>query len=146
MILGIVWGLWHLPLFFMKGQDIYHNIPIFWFIFGTVFLSILFTWIYNNTNRSILAVLLFHTVGNLAHFIFPALGTKLGGLISVILNVCVVIIVLIIWGPKSLVRKQHIKKHHLTANKRLYYASLLFSVNSSIYQMLDVIDNDLWIW
>jgi hypothetical protein len=130
----------------MKGQDIYHNIPIFGFIFGTVFLSILSTWIYNNTNRSILAALLFHTVENLAHFIFPAMGTKLGGLISVILNVCVVIIVLIIWGPKSLVRKQRIKKHHLPANKRLYYASLLFSVNSSIYQMLDVIDNDLWIW
>lgn len=107
LILGIVWGLWHLPLFFMKGQDIYRNVPIFGFILGTVFLSILFTWIYNNTNRSILAVLLFHTMGNLAHFIFPAMATKWGGLYSVILNLVVVIAVLVIWGPKRMVRKQY---------------------------------------
>lgn len=105
VILGVIWGLWHLPLFFMKGQDIYRNVPIIGFIIGTVFLSILITWIYNNTGKSILAALLFHTMGNLAHFIFPAMSTRLGGLFSVILNILVVIIVLIFWGPQTLVRK-----------------------------------------
>lgn len=109
VILGIVWGLWHLPMFFMKSQDIYHNIPIWGFILGTIFLSILYTWIYNNTGRSILAILLFHTMSNLSHFIFPAMATTLGGLYSVILNVVVVIIILIIWGPKKMVREQHVK-------------------------------------
>lgn len=103
VILGVVWGLWHLPLFYMKGQDIYRNVPIWGFILGTIFLSILFTWIYNNTNRSILAVLLFHTMSNLSHFIFPAMATTWSGLYSVILNVMVVILVLVIWGPKKMV-------------------------------------------
>ncbi|MBC7188659.1 CPBP family intramembrane metalloprotease [Candidatus Aerophobetes bacterium] len=39
--------------------------PIWGFILGTIFFSIMFTWIYNNTGRSILAVLL-HTTGNLS--------------------------------------------------------------------------------
>lgn len=107
IILGIIWGLWHLPLFFMKGQQIYQNVPILGFILGTILLSIVFTWIYNNTGRSILAVLLFHTMGNLSHFIFPTMSTKLGGLYSLILNIAVVIIILTIWGPKKMVRGQN---------------------------------------
>lgn len=104
VFLGTVWGIWHLPLFFMKGQDIYHNVPILGFVLGTVFLSILFTWIYNNTNGSIMAVLLFHTMGNLSHFIFPAMSTAIGGLFSVILNAVFVIIILVAYGPKRLTR------------------------------------------
>lgn len=106
VLLGIIWGIWHLPLFFMKEQEIYRNVPIWGFIFGSILLSILFTWIYNNTNKSILAVLLFHTTGNMAHFLFPAMATKWGGLYSVIINVIAVIIILIIWGPKKMVREK----------------------------------------
>lgn len=105
IILGILWGLWHLPLFFMKGQDMYRNVPIWGFILGTVFLSILFTWIYNNTSRSILAVLLFHTTSNLAHFIFPAMATRFGGIYSVILNIVVVVVILIVFGARRMVRE-----------------------------------------
>ncbi|MFO7618566.1 MAG: type II CAAX endopeptidase family protein, partial [Thermoplasmata archaeon] len=62
IFLGVIWGLWHLPLFYMPSQQaVYGNIPIWGFIVGAVLLSILSTWIYNNTGRSILAVLLFHT-------------------------------------------------------------------------------------
>lgn len=106
ILLGIVWGLWHLPLFFIEDQEIYRNVPIPGFILGTIFLSILFTRIYNNTNGSILAVLLFHTTGDLAHFIFPAMGSTWGGLYSVILNVMVVVLMLIIWDPKKMVRER----------------------------------------
>lgn len=102
VILGIIWGLWHLPLFFMKGQDIYRNIPVWGFVLGTIFLSIMITWIYNNTGRSVLAVLLFHTAGNLSHFIFPAMATRWGGLISLILNITAVAIILSIWGTKTM--------------------------------------------
>lgn len=107
IILGFIWGLWHIPLFFMKGQEIYNNIPIPAFIFGTILLSTLFTFIYNNTNGSILAALIFHTMGNLSHFIFPTLSTKFGGLISLILNLLVIIIIIIVFGAKRMSKNSY---------------------------------------
>ncbi len=87
----------------------YYNVPIWGFILDTVLFSIMFTWIYNNTSGSILAVLLLHTTGNLSHFIFPVTVTKFGGLYSLILNAVAVMIVLIVWGPKRMAREQLIK-------------------------------------
>ena len=43
VILGFIWGLWHLPLFFMPRQEMYYNVPIWGFILGTIFFSIIFT-------------------------------------------------------------------------------------------------------
>ncbi len=64
LILGVIWALWHVPLFFMKGT-FQHLLgfctPDFWtYISGPVIISVLFTWIYNNTNRSTLSAILFH--------------------------------------------------------------------------------------
>lgn len=52
-----------------------------------------------------MAVLLFHTTSNLAHFIFPAMATRFGGIYSVILNVVVVVIILIVFGARRMVRE-----------------------------------------
>ncbi|MCW3133254.1 MAG: CPBP family intramembrane metalloprotease, partial [Methanophagales archaeon] len=109
VILESIWGLWHLPLFFMPRREMYYDVPIWGFILGTIFFSIIFTWIYNNTSGSILAVLLLHTTGNLLHFIFPVGATTWGGLYSVLLNVVVVAIILIIWGSKRVIREQYVK-------------------------------------
>ena len=37
VMLGFIWGLWHLPLFFMPRQEMYYNVPIWGFILGTIF-------------------------------------------------------------------------------------------------------------
>jgi membrane protease YdiL (CAAX protease family) len=103
LILGIIWGTWHLPLFFIKGT-IQSQTPIWAFMFLILCGTILFTWIYNNAGGSILATMLLHTMNNLSLVIFPT-GTTLGGLYLLILNVAFVAAVLIIWGPKTLVRK-----------------------------------------
>jgi membrane protease YdiL (CAAX protease family) len=63
--------------------------------------TILFTWIYNNTGGSILAVMLFHTTNNFSFFIFPTLQTMLGGLYLIVLNIIIASAVLAIWGPKN---------------------------------------------
>ncbi|WP_456414007.1 methyltransferase domain-containing protein [Oceanithermus profundus] len=65
LILGAVWGLWHLPLFFLPGTYQHDRLGFlsagFWsFLFGTLTASVLFTWIYNRANRSTLAAVLFH--------------------------------------------------------------------------------------
>lgn len=65
VIFGIVWALWHLPLFFI--QDTYqHGImqmnPWYMvnFIVGIPPMAILFTWVYVKNNRSIFACMFFH--------------------------------------------------------------------------------------
>jgi membrane protease YdiL (CAAX protease family) len=68
LILGIVWSLWHLPTFFVRDSyqaSLGIGTPAFWLFFaGIVPLTFAFTWIYNNTNRSTLAVILFHAMVN----------------------------------------------------------------------------------
>lgn len=104
LVLGIIWGAWHLPLFFIKGA-IQSQTPIWGFMILIICGTILFTWLYNNTSGSIFAAMLFHTMNNLSFFLFPTLKTTLGGLYLLILNVIVVLVILAIWGPKMLVRK-----------------------------------------
>ncbi len=67
--------------------------------------TILFTWVYNNTGGSILAVMLFHTMNNLSFFMFPTLETTLGGLYLLALNVAITTIIMAIYEPRTMVRK-----------------------------------------
>lgn len=67
LIIGVVWGLWHIPEFF--SQETLHYeigavyIPLF--ILAEIALSIVMTWLYNKTNSSLLiAGLLFHCSEN----------------------------------------------------------------------------------
>jgi len=65
IIFGIVWGLWHLPLFFIPGSYHYNILHMnIWFMinfFASVIpMAFLFTWVYVKNRRSILACMLFH--------------------------------------------------------------------------------------
>jgi len=70
LILGIVWSLWHLPASFIPGTyqaGLGIGTLEFWLHFaGIVVLSIVVSWIYINTNRSILIMVIFHAMINLA--------------------------------------------------------------------------------
>jgi uncharacterized protein len=57
--IGIVTAFWHLPLFWIPGTAQSH-LPLTLFLVRTVALSVISTWIYNGTKRSLLMVLLFH--------------------------------------------------------------------------------------
>lgn len=70
LILGAVWALWHWPQFFMQGSYIGEAFPIgsaiFWagWVLPTVAYSVMYTWIYHHTGRSILSAILFHFAAN----------------------------------------------------------------------------------
>ena len=57
--IGVVTAFWHLPLFWIPGTAQSH-LPFALFLVHTVALSIVSTWLYNGTRRSLLFVLLFH--------------------------------------------------------------------------------------
>ena len=65
LAIGLVWALWHLPLFFIRGSFHYEVVGFltvgFWlFNIGVVALSVIFTWVYNHTARSILGIIVLH--------------------------------------------------------------------------------------
>jgi membrane protease YdiL (CAAX protease family) len=63
IILAVVWAVWHLPLFFMAGTSQSQS-PFVLFLLFTIPLTIVFTWLHNQTGGSILLAMLFHGAFN----------------------------------------------------------------------------------
>ncbi len=98
VIFGILWALWHLPLFFIKGyyQNQLWDLGIIYVInfFVSVFIvAFLMNWIYYHTHRSIPALVLFHCMLNLSSILFRT--TPVTKCIATVLLGFVLIIVLI---------------------------------------------------
>ncbi|MEA5451873.1 CPBP family intramembrane glutamic endopeptidase [Leptolyngbya sp. CCNP1308] len=72
LILGIVWGAWHLPLFYMADTAQSH-IPVGLFMVSTVALSVLFAWLFNHTGGSVLPALVLHTAVNAGGWVIPVM-------------------------------------------------------------------------
>jgi len=109
LILGILWGVWHLPLFFF--QNLSQSYMSFWIFLGwTCALAVLMTWLHNNNGGNILVALLFHTMGNLSISIFPFFNAEKGAdqtplLFAMLLYAAVALLVAIVNGPKKLSKK-----------------------------------------
>jgi membrane protease YdiL (CAAX protease family) len=72
IILGLIWSVWHLPLFLNQyTRQYFMN---FWvFVLIGVSISILTTWVYNRTGKSLLAAWLFHGVINTGMELFSSI-------------------------------------------------------------------------
>lgn len=103
VILGLLWGLWHLPLFLL-GDVFDANGPLSFFLFllQTSGLSILLTWLYLHTERSILFSILFHAAINAAVGLFLGNTTDQFKTTLILTGVIwvAVIIVILISGPR----------------------------------------------
>ncbi len=69
VIFGVLWGAWHIPLFFIQGtyqEMIFQMNPWYMvnFFVGTMPLGFVITWVYVKSNRSIFACSLFHFIVN----------------------------------------------------------------------------------
>ena len=86
LLIGIVWVLWHLPFFWIpEGKIAVGGIPLLWFALLTTAWSVLFAWVYVNT-ESILMPVLFHAAVNTTLGTLGILGQANGSLTPVILN------------------------------------------------------------
>jgi uncharacterized protein len=63
VILGIIWGVWHLPAFIIAGTP-QNNMSFPLFMIGVVALSVLMTWAFKGTGGSVLAAALIHWTFN----------------------------------------------------------------------------------
>ena len=67
LVLGVVWATWHVPLVYMVGyfEGTTFQPALWWWLPSIVMTAIIGTWVYNNTQRSVLAVIGLHFLGNL---------------------------------------------------------------------------------
>ena len=72
--LGLVWGVWHLPLFFIDGTS-QALTPLALFLLSVVAMSVVFAWLVNRTAGSVVAATLLHTGINFWPSIIPVLPT-----------------------------------------------------------------------
>ena len=63
LILGPLWGLWHLPLFFTPW-NVLTTFNLVVFVLATTCLAIMYTWVFNNTKGSVLMAILIHASFN----------------------------------------------------------------------------------
>lgn len=104
LILGVVWGAWHLPLFFIPETYQSAQMGSFLsFVVGTVVYSVLMTWLYNNNARSTLSAILFHFMinGTGEFFAFPTVIKDY----ALMWNAVLALGLLLIWGPHRLSRR-----------------------------------------
>jgi membrane protease YdiL (CAAX protease family) len=78
LTIGVMWGLWHLPEFWMKS-NFHSQIPLVLFLLQDIALSIVMTWLYNGTGKSLLIVTLFHAASNTTLGVLPILPMDTGG-------------------------------------------------------------------
>ncbi|QBD82531.1 CPBP family intramembrane metalloprotease [Ktedonosporobacter rubrisoli] len=61
LILGILWGSWHLPMFFTSWEPAGTSLfTLCTFILGVTAASLLITWVFNRTQANLLIVMLIH--------------------------------------------------------------------------------------
>jgi len=63
LILGAIWAVWHLPLFFIEGSP-QAQIGMPYFFLATLGYSILYSWIYNGSRESLFMIWLLHSMNN----------------------------------------------------------------------------------
>ena len=102
LILGVVWAFWHLPL--MVIGQIHLSDPVY-----IVAWTVVFTWVFNNTNGSVLIAMLMHNMHNVISGYFSAMFSGADwvrqGWLLVALWCAVAAIVVVVNGPEHLSRK-----------------------------------------
>jgi membrane protease YdiL (CAAX protease family) len=114
LIIGILQGLWHVPLLFIPGMifqgKFMFTIPSF---LGGVFslvglgmtIGVIMTWLYNNTQGSLLIVILFHTVwdatNSLVQHLIPTFVPQASVLVDIGYVACAVFLIIVTKGRLS---------------------------------------------
>lgn len=72
LLLGVVWGLWHLPLFLIDGS-LQSRLPVLPFLASTVALCVVFGWLSERSGGSVLPAVTLHTAVNWWAWVTPGL-------------------------------------------------------------------------
>jgi membrane protease YdiL (CAAX protease family) len=101
LILAPLWACWHLPLFWVRVWGTPPTIlNMVLFLAAVIFMTIVFTWVFNNTKGSILLAILLHTSFDVlvdpVGLLFPApLVTGYGGALPMLIGLSATALVIV---------------------------------------------------
>ena len=118
VILGAMWALWHLPLFFNPDLH-YSDLPFVLQLAFQIPAAILFTWVFNSTGGSVLIAILMHAVLNASTRLWSAMPeyavepptaaeaaaqtVHINVMVTIVVWVAAIVVVLV-YGPRNLSR------------------------------------------
>jgi membrane protease YdiL (CAAX protease family) len=104
LLLGLIWAVWHLPLFFTPGSQ--RDLGFALFLAGTVCTRVVLTWAFNSTGGSVLLCSLLHqsinTWTDLLAPLVPPADQVLNQRLGLGLDLAVVLVLVIIVGASRL--------------------------------------------
>jgi uncharacterized protein len=108
LTLGVIWAGFHLPLFFTASGTSQADQSFLNFLVSTTALTILFTWMYNNTRGSVLMAYLLHASANTWTRVFPIdhANATLGWIVTGLIALAAVLVVFR-YGAENLSQKKH---------------------------------------
>lgn len=107
LIVGVFWALWHLPLFLMPGTSQHElNIPFAGFLVGLTAVSVIFTWLNNNTGSSLWTAVFFHWIYTYSAQVVSSGVTRspLYNAFEFLPYILLAVVVVIIWKPRTFSR------------------------------------------
>jgi len=101
LVVGAIWGLWHLPRNWAPGTP-FDVAGFVWLVLGLVLNAVLYTWVFNNTKGSLVPVILLHTAQAVTLLFLAEASTPLvkNGLTAIL-----VIVIVAVFGAARLSRK-----------------------------------------
>ncbi len=121
LILGALWAIWHFPYALTEGSFL-SAVPLHWFFINLLAVSTIYTWIFINTNGSLLLALLFHAAGNITSNLLPVLPPAAADLriyyFTIAVN-CAIAILVVFLSKKSFRSEKELLSIQPTADKTL---------------------------
>ncbi|MDS0301011.1 CPBP family intramembrane metalloprotease [Halogeometricum sp. S1BR25-6] len=97
IVIGVIWALWHVPLFLMPGSS-QAGTPFALYAAAVVGISIITTWLYNAAGGRVLVAVVFHTLSNAVSV--TTAGGVIGGEVAsqvALLAVVWTVVAILVW-------------------------------------------------
>jgi uncharacterized protein len=102
LVLGLIWAIWHLPLFWLGSFD-YSKMSLGWWTLEVMAVSIILTWLFNNGRGSLWMPCLFHATTNMSYATLTHIqGNPTASLVGCVISVGIVLV----FGSTNLSRTQ----------------------------------------
>ncbi len=104
IVLGSIWAVYHYVALVQAHRSVEW---IAWWSLGTLSVRVIIVWLYNNTGKSVFIAALFHMMINVSWQLFPTNGSYYDPRSTGLILAAVAAVVVVGWGPRTLVRYGH---------------------------------------